>query len=154
MRDVNLIVLHCADTPNGKHFSVEDIDDWHQDRGFLRSESYRQGFNPSLGHIGYHHVIYVDGSIHTGRQDAEVGAHAQGYNSNSIGICMIGKDKFTDAQWKSLNALLTTKLNQYPNARIKGHYQMDTHGKTCPNFDVPIYVANSMFPDIDDVYAA
>lgn len=151
MREINLAIIHCADTPNGKHFTVEDIDDWHQERGFNRSESYVQGFNKGLHHIGYHFVIYVDGSVHTGRSDAEVGAHAQGYNSNSIGICMIGRDKFTTEQWASLEALLNELKEKYPKLRVKGHYQVDMHGKTCPNFDVPNYIISGKTVDPDDI---
>jgi len=29
MRDINLIVIHCSATPEGKHFSTETIRDWH-----------------------------------------------------------------------------------------------------------------------------
>jgi hypothetical protein len=132
MRKIDLIIVHCADTPNGKHFTVEDIDDWHQDRGFLRSPDAQKDFNHTLGHIGYHFVIYVDGTIHTGRGVNEVGAHAEGYNKNSIGICLIGKDKFTVPQWDSLKRILeANKIN--------------------PNFDVPAYLANGYSPDPDDI---
>lgn len=151
MRECDLLVIHCSDSPNGKHFTVEDIDDWHQEKGFLRQDSYRQGLNPTLAHIGYHAVIYVDGSVHSGRQEAEVGAHAEGYNSRSLGICLIGRDKYNALQWDSLEKWLRVKLSEYPKARIKGHYQIDAHGKTCPNFDVPAYVARGFIPDTDDI---
>ena len=93
MRKISEIIVHCAATPEGKAFTVADIDAWHRKRGFRC--------------IGYHFVIYLDGSVHEGRAIEEVGAHCLGHNANSIGICYIGgcatngktpKDTRTEAQ--------------------------------------------------------
>lgn len=149
MREINRIIVHCADTPNGKHFTVEDIDSWHKERGFHRKPGAQQGFNPSLCAIGYHAVIYIDGSLHTGRSEEEIGAHAEGFNNCSLGVCMFGKDKFTLAQWAALKGYLAEKADEFsvPANRIQGHYQVATNGKTCPNFDVPAYFTGGMDPD-------
>lgn len=40
--------------------------------------------------IGYHYVIRKNGDVVKGRADYENGAHAQGINSRSIGICFSG----------------------------------------------------------------
>lgn len=64
MRTINEIIVHCTATPDGKDYTVEDITRWHKDRGFKT--------------IGYHYVVYRDGSVHEGRPLAEVGAHWQG----------------------------------------------------------------------------
>ncbi len=40
--------------------------------------------------IGYHFVIRKDGTIERGRPLSVVGAHAQGDNLHTIGICMAG----------------------------------------------------------------
>ena len=61
MRVIDEIIVHCAATPEGMNFTVKDIDCWHRERGFKC--------------IGYHYVIYLDGSIHTGRPESEIGAH-------------------------------------------------------------------------------
>ena len=53
-----------------------DIDRWHRERGWLK--------------IGYHYVIKRDGTVETGRELEEVGAHAKGHNAISVGICMVG----------------------------------------------------------------
>lgn len=76
MRKITEIIIHCAATPEGKDFTVQDIDRWHRQRGFKS--------------IGYHFVIYRDGSIHKGRPLDQIGAHCTGHNANSIGICYIG----------------------------------------------------------------
>lgn len=151
MREVKYLYIHCSDSPNGKHFTVKDIDDWHEERGFQRKPEFYTKHNPDLQHIGYTDVIYVDGSVHSGRALDEVPAQAAGYNANGIGVCLIGKDKFTQAQWDALAIYLYVRLSEFPGLKIKGHYQVDTNGKTCPNFDVPAYVARGFVPDPDDV---
>ena len=76
MRKIKEIIIHCSATKEGRNFTVADIDRWHRERG--------------MRCIGYHFVIYRDGSIHVGRAIEEVGAHCKGHNSISIGICYIG----------------------------------------------------------------
>lgn len=53
MRKITEIIIHCSATKEGMDFTVEDIDRWHRQRGF--------------DSIGYHFVIYRDGSLHAGR---------------------------------------------------------------------------------------
>ena len=52
-RYIDKIIVHCAATPEGSDFTTADIKRWHLQRGF--------------SDIGYHYVIYRDGSIHEGR---------------------------------------------------------------------------------------
>jgi len=40
--------------------------------------------------IGYHFLIGPDGALYEGRPLSTVGAHAEGKNSGSVGICIIG----------------------------------------------------------------
>ena len=128
MRKIDLIVVHCSATPENKSSTVADIDRWHRQRGFAQ--------------IGYHYVIYLDGTIHKGRPIELVGAHCQGHNSHSIGICYIGglaadnktpKDTRTSAQKQSLLALLKELRAKFPSAKIHGH--RDYAAKACPSFD-------------------
>ncbi|MDR0541153.1 MAG: N-acetylmuramoyl-L-alanine amidase [Dysgonamonadaceae bacterium] len=128
MRKINKIILHCSATKEGQHITTADIDHWHKARGFSK--------------IGYHFVIYLDGSVHKGRDVEEIGAHVEGQNSNSIGICYIGglnsagkaKDTRTEAQKKALIQLVSELKKQYPNATVHGHYEFAN--KACPCFDV------------------
>lgn len=128
MRKIDKILVHCAATPEGKDFTVEDIDKWHKARGFKK--------------IGYHFVIYNDGSVHEGRDIEEVGAHCTNHNSRSIGICYIGgvakdgktpKDTRTEPQKIALLKLLKELKVKYPKAEIYGH--RDFANKACPSFD-------------------
>ena len=93
MRKITEIIIHCSATTEGKDFTVEDIDRWHRQRGF--------------NGIGYHFVIYRDGSIHAGRSKRQIGAHCKGHNTISLGICYIGVDRrqaqgHSDGSTKSL----------------------------------------------------
>lgn len=128
-RPIKEIIIHCAATPEGKDFTVDDIRGWHLQRGFAD--------------IGYHYVIYRDGSIHEGRDINVVGAHTTNHNTGTIGICYIGgvdaqgkpKDTRTEAQKKSIEALISVLLKKYPTInKISGHYMYAN--KACPSYDV------------------
>jgi N-acetylmuramoyl-L-alanine amidase len=129
MRNINKIIIHCSATPEGRHTTVADIKKWHLQRGFTD--------------IGYHYVIYIDGSLHDGRPIEQAGAHTQGYNSNSIGICYVGgmtadnkipKDTRTLEQRATLKDLIITLKLRFPRATIHGHNEFAN--KACPSFDV------------------
>lgn len=128
-RYITEIIIHCSATPEGKDYTTSDIKKWHLQRGF--------------SDIGYHYVIYRDGSINKGRDESIIGAHCTGHNSNSIGICYIGgcasdgktaKDTRTEAQKASLLKLLKELKLKYPKAKIYGHRSFAI--KDCPSFEV------------------
>lgn len=127
-RNIKELIVHCSATPEGKDYSVDTIRQWHLQRGF--------------SDIGYHYVIYRDGSIHIGRDESIIGAHCTGHNTNSIGVCYIGgcasngktpKDTRTTEQKQSLVKLLKELKTKYPQASIHGH--KDFSNKACPSFD-------------------
>ena len=141
MRKIDKVIIHCSATPDGRDYTVADIDRWHRERGF--------------DGIGYHYVVYRDGSIHAGRDVAKMGAHCKGQNANSIGICYVGgldangkaKDTRTEAQKRALRVLVAKLVKEYPIKEILGHRDTspDTDGdgivephewtKMCPCFD-------------------
>ena len=171
MRPINLIVIHCSASPNGESLfkgapgalpiqtPVSVIDGWHATRGFHRDPTARAVFNPQLAAIGYHYLIYRNGGIATGRDEDEVGAHVAGFNQKSLGLCLIGTDRFTPEQWQSLRDLVTALRKRYPDARVVGHRDLspdqNANGivepfewlKTCPGFDVRAWLARGMRPD-------
>lgn len=128
MRQIEKIIIHCSATPEGRNVTVKDIDAWHRQRGFQC--------------IGYHYVIYLDGSVHKGRKEELIGAHCSGHNAKSIGICYIGgldrngkpKDTRTEAQRESFIRLIGELKSRYPNASVHGHNEFAN--KACPCFDV------------------
>lgn len=129
-RSVSKIILHCTATPEGRDFSVEQIRQCHLARGF--------------SDIGYHYVVYRDGSVHVGRPESVVGAHCSGQNSCSVGVCYVGgeepdgshhpKDTRTPAQKKALRELVASLQKEYPGATVHGHYEFAN--KACPSFKI------------------
>ncbi|MBX3588776.1 MAG: N-acetylmuramoyl-L-alanine amidase [Ramlibacter sp.] len=127
-RSVDLVVIHCSATPNGKVVRqglpgelgalncAQVINAWHAARGFSRRYSARS-FNPQLPSIGYHFVVDLDGTVLTGRHVDEVPAQAAGFNATAIGVCLIGgaerEGRYTDAQWTSLRELVQWLLDEY-----------------------------------------
>ena len=127
-RRINEIIVHCTATPEGRDYTVADIRQMHKAQGWVD--------------IGYHYLIYRDGSIHEGRNVDMVGAHCQGHNAQSIGVCYVGgvardgktpKDTRTAAQKDALVHLLMQLVCLYPDATIRGH--RDFAAKACPSFD-------------------
>lgn len=129
-REVRLLVVHCSATRCDRDFPVATLRAAHLARGF--------------SDIGYHFYITRDGALHPCRPIAQIGAHARGWNSHSIGICYEGgldpqghpADTRTWAQRRTLLALLCQLHQDYPQAQILGHYQLSpTIHKACPCFD-------------------
>ena len=127
-RRIDKIIVHCTATPEGRPVTVDEITRWHIQRGFSA--------------IGYHYVVYLDGSIHEGRNINVSGAHTTGQNTNSIGVCYVGgltkdgtkpKDTRTNAQKDALEKLMITLKANYPKATIHGHCEYAN--KACPCFD-------------------
>lgn len=134
-RRIDEIIVHCTATPEGQDRTVEQIRQDHiKNRGF--------------SDIGYHLVVYRDGSVHKGRDVDIAGAHATNHNAHSIGVVYVGgvenrpgvpyaqlkpKDTRTDQQKASLLALLMDLRKLYPTAKIHGH--RDFANKACPSFD-------------------
>lgn len=147
LSEVERIIIHASATPSDMDIGREEIDRWHRAKGWWA--------------IGYHFVIRRDGTVEKGRSCSRFGAHASGYNRNSIGICMIGgvkrvpdrdgrndpdgprwdlipEDNYTDEQWKSLMYLTRQLVNQCGenNVAVIGHRDLPKVAKACPCFDV------------------
>lgn len=129
MRDIRMIVVHCTGTPEGTNVTVESIDRQHKSLGWKG--------------IGYHWVVYIDGSVHKGRDEKEMGAHASGFNARSIGICYVGgldknnkcKDTRTDAQKKALITLIKEIKERHKGIEnVLGHNELPGVKKCCPCF--------------------
>lgn len=147
MRTINLLVVHCSATPQGLDIGAKEIRGMHMDP--------RRPGGP-FADIGYHYVIRENGTIEKGRADDVIGAHVQGWNSNSLGICLVGgldlarkpANTFTPAQFESLEQLLRQLYLAYPITRTCGHRDLSpdlNHDgriepnewmKQCPCFDV------------------
>jgi N-acetylmuramoyl-L-alanine amidase len=121
-KDIKLLIVHCSDSENHMDLNAIDIHKMHLDFGW--------------DGIGYHKVICRSGKIENGRPEYWKGAHVKGKNDLSLGVCLIGRDKFTKKQYSSLQKILRKWKLLYPNAKIIGHCDTEETQKTCPNFDV------------------
>ena len=134
MRKINRIIVHCSDSLWG---DAAEIDRWHRGRGWKG--------------IGYHFVILncyptydryslrnparmFDGTVERGRPLGETGAHCRGHNTDSIGICLIGKETFTSRQVEALLHLVTVLRGVYGDIPVEPHSKYSK--KTCPNLDL------------------
>lgn len=136
MRQIESIVVHCSATSGGKPFRAVDIDKWHRQKGW--------------DGIGYHYVIPLDGSIEPGRELEKAGAHVEGHNAKTIGICLIGgiggdgkpANTFNDRQMDALELVLRGLRGRWPAANILGHRDFPKVAKACPSFDVREWCAS------------
>ena len=119
---IRYLVVHCSATPDDEDIGAREIHAMHLGFGWHG--------------IGYHKVIRRNGVCEQGRPEYWIGAHVYGFNPESLGVCLIGCDDFSSAQFATLEHVLTLWRGQYPFADILGHCDFDYTEKTCPNFTV------------------
>ena len=131
MREIDMIVIHCSGSRCDRDYSFESLDRDHRSRGW--------------NGCGYHRYITKDGTVHVGRPYEQVGAHVGSeFNPHSIGICYEGglnakgqfDDTRTEAQKRSMAALIRELKARFPKARILGHRDLPGVRKECPCYDV------------------
>jgi N-acetylmuramoyl-L-alanine amidase len=118
----DLIVIHHVGDID-RDVSAAEIHRWHLENGWAG--------------IGYHFVVRKGGTIERGRPRDTVGAHAQGFNSRSIGINIVGdfeQGTPNPAQIEAVSMLLADLSNIYcitptPDT-VVGH--RDLMATTCP----------------------
>ena len=141
-REVSMIVVHCTATRVNVDFTQKDLLRCHRAKG--------------MRCIGYHFYIRKDGFIWTTRPLEMVGAHARGFNTESIGIAYEGglderglpADTRTQKQKYSMRALIRILKKDFGIKKVCGHRDLspDANGngvveaaewlKQCPCFDV------------------
>ena len=128
-RRIDEIVVHCTATKPNQDLNVDDVRKMHKKQGW--------------SDIGYHYLIRLDGRIETGRDVDLIGAHVNGHNAHTIGVCYVGGldangkpyDTRTENQKASLLSLLIDLKKLYPKAVIKGHRDYPKVSKACPCFN-------------------
>lgn len=124
MREIKKLIVHCSATPPHMDIGATEIRKWHLEKGWAD--------------IGYHFVIRRNGDVEDGRPVDQAGAHTQGYNRESIGICLVGGNNeadFSFSQYHSLVALIEKLKTQY-GSDITVHGHREFADKLCPCFDV------------------
>ena len=134
---VTEIILHCADTrPDwmaGHPLAekVAEIRRWHVEQRGWRD-------------IGYHWIVDRDWAVAPGRAETEIGAHVEGHNRGTLGICLLGgygtsaddpfEKNFTGSQATAVKRLIGEIKGRTAIRKVSGHN--DYAAKACPGFRV------------------
>jgi len=134
---VDEVILHCSATRpswwanKSLEEQVAEFRRWHvEDRGWRD--------------IGYHFIVGRAGKILRGRAETVVGAHTQGKNRGTLGVCLVGGhgssekddffDNFTKEQLWSTRWLVQNIAKRTDLKKVSGHNQYAA--KACPGFQV------------------
>lgn len=127
----NEIIIHC--TGSHQSWTLDDLRTYHLNRGF--------------SDIGYHFVIFPDGTRKVGRPIIKMGAHCKGHNKNSIGIAWVGglngkKDITPEQKFSLYRTIIQLHYSLvYPFDTLSTHHFYNKH-KSCPNYSL-----SELFPD-------
>jgi N-acetyl-anhydromuramyl-L-alanine amidase AmpD len=123
IRKIKAIVLHASDSDIEAHDNIEVIRQWHIARGFAD--------------VGYHFFVTRKGLVMSGRPEHQVGAHVEGHNAYTLGICFSGRTfkNFDSPQFEAGRRLVEKLLKKYHLTwnDVKLHREFNK-GKSCPNF--------------------
>lgn len=118
MRNISTIIIHHSASP-AETTTTELILEWHLARKFHT--------------YGYHWMIDQKGTLFEGRSEDERGAHCDGHNTGSIGICLFGNfenEEPTHEALCTLEDLIGRLQRNYNIVYIKGH--KDFEATFCP----------------------
>lgn len=118
LADINRIVIHHTANKAGNDTAAS-----------IHAQHLRQGY----AGIGYHFLIRQNGMIEKGRPQSYIGAHAEGYNSRSLGIALSGNFEAAIPQTAQISALidlLAMLEYYYPIQVIQSH--CDLNATACP----------------------
>lgn len=137
-RKIKNIIIHCSMSGFGDAAWIKNIhvneNGW-RDNGYngiiLNGHRTKDDFKKDeIGMFEIGRGLDLDQFV----SSEERAAHALGYNKDSLGICMIGVDKFYSAQFKTALHFCFLFLRINPKIKIIGHYECERTNKTCPNF--------------------
>lgn len=132
MRKITKIILHCTGTVPSRWTTVDDIRRYH-----VRVKGWKD--------IGYHYFIDAEGVTWKGRDESSPGAHCEGHNKDSIGVCYCGglhydcktpMDTRTDAQKVALYRLCLNLIFKYNLSVNDIHAHYEYARKDCPCFKI------------------
>lgn len=123
MNNPNKIIIHHSLTKDSRTVSWSAIRKFHKANKF-DDIGYHFGIENVRGHT----------EILFGRFPNVKGAHCRGYNTNSIGICVVGnfdKKQPSKEKWEALKKLIFHLLEIYPIYQVVGHGEFNPL-KSCP----------------------
>ena len=144
-RDISEVIIHATETYTNANIGAEEIHIKHNEAG-------HDG-------IQYHYVIRRDGRLQRGvpLDNETVASNIRGHEKNCIDVCLVGGvnvpseadnpllnlslQSFTQAQMKTLEALLEIFYRHQPGGQVLGHNAIDPNSLD-PYFDVVSFVEN------------
>jgi N-acetylmuramoyl-L-alanine amidase len=141
---LELLVLHCTATPEGRIVTPEDIKKWHLSPIAVGGRGWRQ--------VGYSDMILLNGKLvnlvpydeNDEVERWEITNGAVGINGRARHIVYVGgmdvlnikpKDTRNEQQLNTMVGYIYRTINMHPNIKIAGHNQFAS--KACPSFNVP-----------------
>ena len=128
---VEILGLDWNERRSNSPLDVSEIRSWHVEQRGWRD-------------IGYHWVIDRDGAVAPGRTEIEIGAHVEGHNRGTLGICLLGgygassddlfAKNFTAAQAAVVKRLIAEIKGRTAIRKVSGHN--DYASKACPGVRV------------------
>lgn len=115
------IILHNADAST---CTPKQIHQWHKANGWSGA--------------GYHFLVRKNGKIYRLRPEGAIGAHAQGANSDSIGICAEGaynRETMPEVQKRAIIELVKYLEKKYGISTVLRH--KDVGDTDCPGKNFP-----------------
>jgi len=85
--------------------------------------------------IGYHFLVDGLGQLYEGRPLHVRGAHTGGFNTGSVGVCLLGNFDVVEpaaAQMETLRALATPLRDVYTVTHLAGHRDFQPEATSCP----------------------
>lgn len=134
--ETKMIVLHHA---MAKSCTADDVHKWHRD-------------DNGWAGIGYHFFVRKDGTVYTGRPINTIGAHCEGFNYDSIGICFEGdfmQENMNDVQANAGIELIRHIRKLYAIKRVVRH--KDLRSSNCPGINFPDKIMIEGMKDMNEV---
>jgi hypothetical protein len=127
------LVHYSAASPSQ---TVRTIQDYHMDHN-------------GWSDIGYNFLVDVGGHIYMGRGWDVIGAHAQNHNTESIGVCFIGRNgDSTNAAKEAIKWLYLTSASIFGRTLTPGGHR-DVNPTTCPGDELYAWVHQGMMTGAD-----
>lgn len=145
--NVDSIVIHHTNTPDGEYIDLIDLDEKARIAGKARTGIVADTRNPYLSAVGVHYLIKTNGVLERGRWIAEIGDHInrKPFNECSLAIAMVGTSKFYRGQWHTLRHIVTAMNMIFGDLEILGHQDLEPR-HLCPGFSVKEWIDSGFEP--------
>lgn len=155
-KKLELLTIHCTDTPEGREVTGDDIRTWHLSPVSKGGRGWKQ--------VGYTDLFRLDGTIENlvpNNDDNivdpwEITNGVKGKNSVSKHIVYVGgkskdmktnKDTRTPKQKAALKKYVLNFVKRHPKVKVAGHYHFAA--KACPCFDVEKFCIEIGVPSVN-----